>query len=201
MALVTGASSGTVAAVTGCLTAAGWRLLVSGWDEARLQAMAASTAAPALPADLTTPGGALQLATSALAAAGHVHLLVAGAGVGPGWSGRPCRRSIASWPCGSGDRHAARRGHRRVLTRRATEEMPMLTYLLAVLAACANATSSVLQRKANRRAPRVENLSPRLVWSLAHQPVWFGGILAVIAGFVLQATALAASRRLLRSCR
>jgi drug/metabolite transporter (DMT)-like permease len=66
----------------------------------------------------------------------------------------------------------------------------MLTYLLAVLAACANATSSVLQRKANRRVPKRENLSPRLLWSLAHEPVWFGGILAVIAGFLLQATAL-----------
>ena len=66
----------------------------------------------------------------------------------------------------------------------------MLTYVLAVLAACANATSSVLQRKANRRAPKEENLSPRLLWSLAHEPVWFGGVLAVIAGFLLQATAL-----------
>jgi drug/metabolite transporter (DMT)-like permease len=66
----------------------------------------------------------------------------------------------------------------------------MLTYLLAVLAACANATSSVLQRKASRKAPRGQNLSPRLIWSLAHEPVWFGGILAIIAGFLLQATAL-----------
>jgi drug/metabolite transporter (DMT)-like permease len=66
----------------------------------------------------------------------------------------------------------------------------MLTYLLAVLAACANATSSVLQRKANRRAPKQENMSLRLIWSLAHEPVWFGGILAVIAGFLLQAAAL-----------
>jgi drug/metabolite transporter (DMT)-like permease len=66
----------------------------------------------------------------------------------------------------------------------------MLTYLLAVLAACANATSSVLQRKANRRAPKQENLSLRLIWSLAHEPVWFGGVLAVIAGFLLQAAAL-----------
>ena len=66
----------------------------------------------------------------------------------------------------------------------------MLTYVLAVLAACANATSSVLQRKANRRLPKRENLSPRLLWSLAHEPVWFGGILTVIAGFLLQATAL-----------
>ena len=30
----------------------------------------------------------------------------------------------------------------------------MLSYVLAVLAACANATSSVLQRKANREVPR-----------------------------------------------
>ena len=66
----------------------------------------------------------------------------------------------------------------------------MLTYILAVLAACANATSSVLQRKANRRAPKQENMSLRLIWSLAHEPVWFGGILAVTAGFLLQAAAL-----------
>lgn len=65
-----------------------------------------------------------------------------------------------------------------------------MTYLLAVLAACANATSSVLQRKAGRRVPQGENLSPRLIWSLLHQPVWFGGILAVTIGFLLQAVAL-----------
>jgi protein-S-isoprenylcysteine O-methyltransferase Ste14 len=66
----------------------------------------------------------------------------------------------------------------------------VLSYLLAVLAACANATSSVLQRKANREVPRQENLSWKLVWSLIHEPVWFGGILAIIVGFLLQATAL-----------
>jgi len=66
----------------------------------------------------------------------------------------------------------------------------VLTYLLAILAACANATSSVLQRKANREVPRKQNLSPRLIWSLAHQPTWFGGVLAIFAGFLLQATAL-----------
>ena len=66
----------------------------------------------------------------------------------------------------------------------------MLKYLLAVLAACANATSSVLQRKANREVPRKQNLSPRLIWSLVHQPKWFGGVLAVTAGFLLQAAAL-----------
>ena len=66
----------------------------------------------------------------------------------------------------------------------------MLTYLLAVLAACANATSSVLQRKANREVPRKQNLSPRLIWSLAYQPTWFGGVIAICAGFLLQAAAL-----------
>ena len=65
-----------------------------------------------------------------------------------------------------------------------------MTYLLAVLAACANATSSVLQRKAGRKVPQGENLSPRLIWSLLHEPVWFGGILAVTIGFLLQAAAL-----------
>jgi drug/metabolite transporter (DMT)-like permease len=66
----------------------------------------------------------------------------------------------------------------------------MLTYVLAVLAACANATSSVLQRKANRQVPQTENLSWKLIRDLLRQPVWFGGVLAVMVGFLLQATAL-----------
>ncbi|HEY7260182.1 MAG TPA: DMT family transporter [Trebonia sp.] len=65
-----------------------------------------------------------------------------------------------------------------------------MTYLLAILAACANATSSVLQRKASREIPQRQNLSPRLIWSLLHEPVWFGGVLAVTIGFLLQAAAL-----------
>ena len=48
----------------------------------------------------------------------------------------------------------------------------------------------MLQRKANREVPRKQNLSPRLIWSLAHQPTWFGGVLAITAGFLLQAAAL-----------
>jgi len=61
----------------------------------------------------------------------------------------------------------------------------VLTYALAVLAACANAVSSVLQRKANKRVPQRENLSLRQIWILLHQPLWFGGILAITAGFLL----------------
>ncbi len=68
----------------------------------------------------------------------------------------------------------------------------MLSYFLAVLAAGANAASSVLQRKANREIPQNENLSWRLIQSLLHKPVWFGGILAVTVGFLLQASALGA---------
>jgi drug/metabolite transporter (DMT)-like permease len=41
-----------------------------------------------------------------------------------------------------------------------------------------------------RRVPQGQNLSLRLIGSLLHRPVWFGGILAVIAGFLLQAAAL-----------
>lgn len=66
----------------------------------------------------------------------------------------------------------------------------MLTYALAVLAAVANAASSVLQRKANKRVPQRENMSMRQIWILLHQPLWFGGIAAITAGFLLQASAL-----------
>jgi hypothetical protein len=66
----------------------------------------------------------------------------------------------------------------------------MLNYLLAVLAAVANAVSSVLQRKANRQAPGAHNLSWRLIADLLRTPVWFVGIVALITGFLLQASAL-----------
>ena len=56
------------------------------------------------------------------------------------------------------------------------QQVAMLSYLLAVLAACANATSSVLQRRANREVPQKQNLSLRLIGSLLHPPIWFGGI-------------------------
>jgi drug/metabolite transporter (DMT)-like permease len=65
-----------------------------------------------------------------------------------------------------------------------------VTFLFAVLAACANATSSVLQRKADRKVPKGQNLSMQLIRSVLRQPVWFGGVLAVTIGFLLQAAAL-----------
>ncbi|WP_042374867.1 DMT family transporter [Streptacidiphilus neutrinimicus] len=70
----------------------------------------------------------------------------------------------------------------------------MLSALLAVVAAMANGLASVLQRKEARERPESESLSWRLIWSLLHRPVWFGGIAALTAGFLLQATALSNGR-------
>lgn len=62
--------------------------------------------------------------------------------------------------------------------------------LWALLAACANALSSVLERGAARDAPLEDALSWRLVADLARRPIWFGGIAALMLGFGLQALAL-----------
>jgi drug/metabolite transporter (DMT)-like permease len=67
----------------------------------------------------------------------------------------------------------------------------MLSYLTALLAACANAASSVLQRRANLDVPGGESLRPGLLWQLLHRPVWLAGVGCMVASFVLQATALA----------
>jgi drug/metabolite transporter (DMT)-like permease len=70
--------------------------------------------------------------------------------------------------------------------RRRKGEFVVLSVVLAVLAAMANATASVLQRKAARRQPDDGSLSVRLLWDLAHQPVWIGGISAIVIGFAFQ---------------
>ena len=66
----------------------------------------------------------------------------------------------------------------------------MWVYVFSVLAAGANAASSVLQRKANKDQPAGHSLSPRLIVDLLHSPVWFAGVAGIVAGFLLQAAAL-----------
>ncbi len=66
----------------------------------------------------------------------------------------------------------------------------MLGYAFAFLAALANAASSVLQRRAGQDEQEKREMTFRLVIDLVRKPVWLFGILAVTAGFLLQATAL-----------
>lgn len=65
-----------------------------------------------------------------------------------------------------------------------------LSVVLALVAACSNATSNVLQRMANRKEAQVRTLSFKLVADLLRQPLWLAGVGAVTLSFVLQAAAL-----------
>ncbi|QDQ98667.1 DMT family transporter [Tomitella fengzijianii] len=67
----------------------------------------------------------------------------------------------------------------------------MLVYLLAILTAAVNAAASVLQRAANRKRPPDELFHPRLIVRILREPLWFAGLAAMIASFVLMAAALA----------
>ncbi|MGH7921389.1 MAG: DMT family transporter [Candidatus Dormibacteraceae bacterium] len=62
---------------------------------------------------------------------------------------------------------------------------------LAIGAAGANALSSVLQRRAARRSADRESLRPSLILHQLRRPDWLLGIGAMMAGFLLQAAALA----------
>jgi len=66
----------------------------------------------------------------------------------------------------------------------------MVSLGLAVLAAACNALSSVLQRKANIAEAKRRRFGLSLLLHLLVQPAWLAGVSAMIASFVLQATAL-----------
>jgi drug/metabolite transporter (DMT)-like permease len=66
----------------------------------------------------------------------------------------------------------------------------VLAYLLATLTALTNASSNVLQRKANKEEPPELSFSVRMIWDLAHHKMWLVGLGAIVASFLLQAAAL-----------
>jgi drug/metabolite transporter (DMT)-like permease len=68
--------------------------------------------------------------------------------------------------------------------------MEALALVLAAVAAGCNALSSVLQRRANRSEPAEVSFGLRLLVTVARQPSWLFGLLAMIASFLLQAAAL-----------
>lgn len=68
--------------------------------------------------------------------------------------------------------------------------MNPLSVGLAMLAACCNGASNVLERKANLQMQTRQALSLRLMWRLLHNGLWLVGLATVIASFVLQAAAL-----------
>ncbi|KJK55445.1 DMT family transporter [Saccharothrix sp. ST-888] len=67
----------------------------------------------------------------------------------------------------------------------------LLPVLFALGAALSNAVATVLQRLAALSVPRSAGFRLGLMLDLVRRPVWLGGILAVIAAAVFQATALA----------
>lgn len=66
----------------------------------------------------------------------------------------------------------------------------MVTVILVLLAASANASALVLLRRAALAEPPAPSFSLRQLWRLLCRPVWAGGMAAIVLGFLLQAAAL-----------
>lgn len=69
-----------------------------------------------------------------------------------------------------------------------------ISYVLAVLAAVANATSNVLLRRAAREEPSSLQFNLRLLRELAGRKVWLAGIGVTIVSYLIQAAALGTGR-------
>ena len=70
----------------------------------------------------------------------------------------------------------------------------MLGIGLMLLAACCNATASVLQRRADRQLPEGKRLSATVVGALVRRPAWLLGVLSMLVGFVVHGVAISISR-------
>lgn len=66
----------------------------------------------------------------------------------------------------------------------------MISYVFALLAAIANASGNVLNRKASRDEPAEDRFSLRLVIDLLHTPVWLGAVGLMTLSFMLAGVAL-----------
>jgi len=76
-----------------------------------------------------------------------------------------------------------------VLSRQRTGEEAIVAYALAVLAALAFAFGTVLQQKGTLQTSSGED-DPRFLIEILHKPVWLAGMIAQVAGWILQAMAL-----------
>ncbi|TYB42991.1 DMT family transporter [Actinomadura chibensis] len=66
----------------------------------------------------------------------------------------------------------------------------MIPVIFGILAGASNALASVLQRRAAKTAPESDAFKPALILDMLRNPLWLGGIGALIAAFLLQAVAL-----------
>lgn len=83
-----------------------------------------------------------------------------------------------TWGAGAAAGAAERAGH------------PVISYVMAVLTALANAASNVLNRKATREEPDRVAFRLRLIWDLLRRRTWLLAVGVMLLSFVLGAAAL-----------
>ncbi|WP_460350108.1 DMT family transporter [Actinoallomurus acanthiterrae] len=66
-----------------------------------------------------------------------------------------------------------------------------IAVLTALLAACCFGVAAVVQQAAASSIPEAQSLRPRLIWALAHRPLWLAGISMSVASYFIQGAALA----------
>ncbi|MCO5989667.1 DMT family transporter [Actinoallomurus spadix] len=66
-----------------------------------------------------------------------------------------------------------------------------IAVLSALAAACCFGVAAVVQQAAASGMPETQSLRPRLLWELAHRPLWLAGIAMAAASYFIQGVALA----------